>query len=76
MNETIADTSKLTLPCLVMVGSGDGIVDSSATQEFFRKVASPDKTLKVYDGFYHELFSEPEKEALLSEMSGWISTRI
>ena len=75
-NETQTDGKKLTLPCLVMVGSGDGIVDSSATQEFFRTIASTDKTLKVYDGLYHELLNEPQKESMLSEMSGWISTRI
>jgi lysophospholipase len=74
-DETLRDGSKLTLPCLVMVGTGDGIVDSSTTQEF-GTIASSDKTLKVYDGLYHEVLNEPEKESLLSEISAWIAARL
>lgn len=74
-DETLRDGNRLTLPCLVMVGSGDGIVDPSTTQEFFGTIASSDKTLKVYDGLYHEVLNEPEKEILLSEISAWISAR-
>ena len=75
VTETVSAGNKLTLPCLVMVGTGDGIVDSSATQGFFQTIASTDKTLKVYDGLYHEILNEPEKESLLTEMSGWVSKR-
>jgi len=76
VDETIRDASKLTLPCLIMQGSGDGIVDPSATEDFFKRVASADKTLKVYDGFYHEVLNEPGKEELLREISTWLAGRI
>jgi lysophospholipase len=59
-----------------MVGTGDGIVDSSATQQFFKTIASSDKTLKVYKGLYHEILNEPEKDNILGEISAWISARI
>jgi lysophospholipase len=75
-DETLRGGDKLALPCLVMVGSGDGIVDSSATQEFFKTIASSDKTLKVYQGLYHELLNEPEKDSILKEISTWVSARI
>lgn len=73
--ETIRDARKLTLPCLIMQGSGDGIVDPAATEDFFKGVASADKTLKVYDGLYHEVLNEPEKEDILREISAWLSAR-
>jgi lysophospholipase len=76
VNETLQSGANLTIPCLVMVGSGDGIVDSSTTQKFFNTIASSDKTLKVYDGLYHEILNEPEKNTILEEISGWISARI
>jgi alpha-beta hydrolase superfamily lysophospholipase len=76
VDETVRNGGKLTLPCLVMVGTGDGIVDSSVTQEFFKTIASSDKTLKVYDGFYHEVLNEPQKDTLLDEITTWISGRI
>jgi alpha-beta hydrolase superfamily lysophospholipase len=75
-DETTRDAGKLTLPCLIMQGSGDGIVDPSATEDFFKRVASADKTLKVYDGFYHEVLNEPGKEELLREISTWLAGRI
>ena len=74
-NETLRDASRLTLPCLVMLGTDDGIVDPTATQEFFKTIASSDKTLKTYEGFYHEVLNEPEKESLLREISAWLSQR-
>jgi alpha-beta hydrolase superfamily lysophospholipase len=76
VDETLRGGNKLTLPCLVMVGSGDGIVDPLTTQEFFKTVASSDKTLKVYDGLYHEVLNEPEKDSLLREITAWVSARI
>lgn len=76
VNETLQGGKKLTIPCLVMVGTGDGIVDSSTTQEFFKTIASPDKTLKVYEGLYHEVLNEPDKQKLLDEINSWVSARI
>jgi hypothetical protein len=75
VNETTRDANKLTLPWLIMQGSGDGIVDPSATEKFFKTVASTDKTLKVYEGLYHEVLNEPEKENLLSQIIAWLSAR-
>ncbi len=73
----LSDLSRveLTLPCLIMQGSGDGIVDPAATEDFFKEVTSADKTLKVYDGLYHEVLNEPEKEDILREISAWLSAR-
>ena len=73
---TIRDARKLTLPCLIMQAGADGIVDSSSTVSFFRNVASSDKTLKVYDGFYHEILNEPGWESILQDIEAWMSARI
>jgi len=75
-HETIRTADKLLLPCLLMQGGADGIVDPSATVDLFKKVASSDKTLKVYDGFYHEILNEPGKESVLSDIEAWLSARI
>ena len=75
-DETLHSGGRLTLPCLVMIGTGDGIVDSSTTKEFFGTIASSDKTLKICEGLYHEVLNEPERDNLLTEISSWISARI
>lgn len=74
-DETVRAAEKLTLPCLIVQGGADGIVDPPATSDFFKRVASPDKTLKVYDGFYHEVLNEPGKESVLRDIDAWISGR-
>jgi len=75
-DETILRADKLTAPCLIMQASADGIVDASATAIFFKRVASSDKTLKVYEGFYHEILNEPGKESVLQDIDAWLSARI
>jgi alpha-beta hydrolase superfamily lysophospholipase len=35
---------------------------------------APDRTLKVYDGFYHEIFNEPgpDRERSLGDLIAWL----
>ena len=75
-NETMQGADKLTLSCLIMQGGADEIVDPSVTVDFYKRMASSDKTLKVYDGFYHEILNEPGKESVLGDISTWLSARI
>jgi alpha-beta hydrolase superfamily lysophospholipase len=74
-DETMRLAHKITLPCLVLQGGADEIVDASATSHFFGKLGSSDKTLKIYDGFYHEVLNEPGKENVLNDIEVWMSTR-
>jgi len=73
--DTIRSAEKLRLPCLLMQAGADGIVDASVTTAFFKQAGSPDKTLKVYDGWYHEIHNEPGWESVLKDIDSWISAR-
>jgi len=33
-----------------------------------------DKTLKLYNGFYHEIFNEPKREQIFKDMETWLVT--
>jgi acylglycerol lipase len=35
-------------------------------------VQSADKAIKVYDGFYHEVFNEPEHEQVMKDVEVWL----
>jgi acylglycerol lipase len=74
--EAMTFADKITLPCLVLQGGADGIIDVSATSYFFEKLGSSDKTLKIYDGFYHEVLNEPDKESVMNDIDVWMSARI
>lgn len=49
------------MPLLILASGDDRIVSLPATKAWFEKVAAPKKELKIYDGFYHEIFHEIER---------------
>ena len=66
----------ITLPMLVLHGSADGIADPAGSKTLFERVASEDKTLKLYDGFYHEILNEPGKEEVYGDVLEWLTARM
>ena len=42
------------------------------------RAGSADKTLHVYEGYYHELFNEPagERERPLDDLRAWLDARV
>ena len=64
------------LPILVMHGSADrlSVVKNSVT--LYERAGSADKTLKVYEGFFHEIFNEPGHELVLADIEAWLTARI
>lgn len=74
-DETMRAADRLASPCLVLQGGADGIVDASMTSDFFKRIASSDKTLKVYESFYHEVLNEPGKVSVLGDVGTWLSAR-
>ncbi|ADI14986.1 alpha/beta hydrolase fold protein [Truepera radiovictrix DSM 17093] len=64
------------LPLLLMHGTGDRIAAVSGTQRFFERVGSSDKTLKLYDGAFHELFNDYGKEAVQRDVLAWLERQV
>jgi alpha-beta hydrolase superfamily lysophospholipase len=42
----------------------------------YKRVSSEDKILKLYDGFYHEIFNEPKREQVFKDMETWLVAHI
>ncbi|MGC9393769.1 MAG: lysophospholipase [Anaerolineae bacterium] len=70
------EAAKITLPLLIVQGSADKLVDPAGAQMLYDTVSSVDKTLKVYEGFYHEVFNEPDREQVLSDVEAWLEQRL
>ncbi|MBU1698543.1 MAG: lysophospholipase [Candidatus Eisenbacteria bacterium] len=70
------EMKKIECPLMILHGDEDSITDIRGSRELFSCAGSPDKSLKVYDGLYHELLHEPGKERILDEISGWINKRL
>lgn len=68
--------AKLTLPLLLLHGNSDRVVPHSASGEFQERAGSKDKTFELYEGFYHELLHEPERETVFQDIYDWIQERL
>lgn len=67
----------LTLPLLVLHGTADRIVPPASGRMVYERAGSSDKQLKLYDGYYHELFNEPpaERAVVLDDVLAWLTSR-
>ena len=67
---------RIKLPVLVMHGADDKITDPIGSQTLYDGISSSDKILKYYDGLYHEIFNEPERDEVINDTLNWIATRL
>jgi alpha-beta hydrolase superfamily lysophospholipase len=70
------DFAKFTLPLLILHGTKDAATRPSGSQEFFEMASSADKTLKFYEGHYHDLLADVGKEAVMGDIRAWISAHL
>ena len=52
----------ITLPVLILHGTADKATKPSGSQLFYDKAGSTDKTLKLYEGHFHDLLNDVGKE--------------
>jgi alpha-beta hydrolase superfamily lysophospholipase len=67
---------ELDTPFLVIHGTADPLATPAWSKRLYERAAASDKTLRFYDGLYHETFNEPEKEAVLRDLGRWIAARL
>lgn len=72
MDRVKARMGEVRLPVLVMHGTEDRLTAPASSQIVADGVSSPDVTLKMYDGLYHELFNEPEQETVFDDVITWL----
>jgi acylglycerol lipase len=67
-----AEADQIRLPFIVVQGGADKIVDPDGAQILYDRASSADKTIKTYDGLYHDLFHEPERARVLQDVETWL----
>lgn len=73
--EVLERAAEIRLPVLMLLGSADPIADPERGRQVFDRLGSPDKTLKVYDGFLHEVFNEAGREQVIRDLVEWLAER-
>lgn len=61
-------------PVLTMHGGDDRLTAPEGS--LWLAESAPDATLKIWNGLYHEIFNEFEKDLVLDEVVGWIDARL
>jgi len=62
----------LTLPLLLQHGSADALTDPAGTRLLADTAGSADKTVRWYDGLWHEIYNEPERARPLADLCEWL----
>jgi alpha-beta hydrolase superfamily lysophospholipase len=71
-----SEAHRIRLPLLVLQGGADKLVDPDGARMLHDRAGSADKTLRTYEGLYHEVYNEPEREAVLAEVEAWLDQRL
>ena len=66
----------ITLPLLILHGTLDKATRPSGSQFFYDTAGSTDKTLKFYEGHFHDLLNDIGKEAVMADIQQWIVKRL
>jgi acylglycerol lipase len=71
-----ARLQEITLPTLIMYGTEDRLCPPAGSEMLGERIGAADKRVIPYQGLYHEIFNEPERDAVLSDLSGWLADRV
>ncbi|MFT4653163.1 MAG: alpha-beta hydrolase superfamily lysophospholipase [Patiriisocius sp.] len=63
-------------PLLIMHGEADQITNPDGSKALYNQSPSKDKTLKIWDDAFHEVFNETNKTEVIAYMTSWLSARI
>jgi len=62
----------LRLPTLVLHGTADKLVPLAATRPVYEAFGTRDCAVKLYEGLYHEVCNEPERERVIADLFRWL----
>jgi alpha-beta hydrolase superfamily lysophospholipase len=66
----------ITLPLLILHGTDDKATVCRGSQFFYETAGSADKTLKLYEGHYHDLLADVGREQVMADVQAWIDAHV
>ena len=70
------DFKLFTVPLLIIHGTKDAAARPEGSQEFFANAGSKDKTLKLYEGYFHDPLNDLGKEIVMNDIRAWIGAHL
>ena len=75
--ETLKENMKhFQRPVLIIHGTADKATRYQGSQLFYDNAGSTDKTLKLYEGHYHDLLNDLGKEGVMADIQSWLDARL
>jgi alpha-beta hydrolase superfamily lysophospholipase len=71
-----AQPSQFPVPLLLMHGRDDAIAYPCGSQRFAAAAPAERVTLQLWEGFRHELHSDPEREQVFARMVAWLDRQV
>ena len=72
----LRSAGKIRTPTLLLQAGDDRIADPDTSQAFLAALGSADKEMQWYDGLYHELFNEKDKETVFQDLLAWLEKHV
>ena len=66
----------ITLPVLIIHGTLDKNAKPTGSQLFYDLAGSADKTLKLYEGSFHDPLSDLDKEVVMADIKSWLNAQL
>ncbi|MGE5701702.1 MAG: lysophospholipase [Clostridia bacterium] len=76
MEASFQEEKRVDLPVLTVQAGADSLVNPDAVEQFVYALPVADKQFVKYEGLYHEVLNEPEKEIVLTEIADWMAKRL
>ncbi|KAB5524260.1 hypothetical protein DKX38_022009 [Salix brachista] len=67
---------RLRVPLLVLHGAADTVTDPDGSRKLYEEASSADKTIKLLEGFLHDLLFEPERDEIMADIIDWLNCRV
>lgn len=67
---------RITVPVLILHGTADKAAKAEGSQFFYDHAGASDKTLKLYEGHFHDLLNDTGKERVINDVTAWIGERV
>ncbi|HEX7910689.1 MAG TPA: alpha/beta hydrolase [Paraburkholderia sp.] len=68
--------AELRVPLLVYHGTADKLTEPDGSREFGAHAGSPDKTLTLHEGSYHETMNDIDRDQVIGALIAWIEKRL
>jgi alpha-beta hydrolase superfamily lysophospholipase len=66
---------RIRLPLLILHGTADRATRPDGSRQFFDQAGSTDKTLKLYEGAFHDPLNDLDRDIVIADILTWLEAR-